>query len=106
MGLFKTKEEKQLELEQRLIELQNQFKDAIDKYHMVNKEVFILKGFKIKDNDINYIYLDKDTPKGYVNSLPYDIFKLPFSMEPYLIKHINKIPMVNSITNINGILRF
>jgi len=80
MGLFKTKEEKQLELEQRLIELQNQFKDAIDKYHMVNKEVFILKGFKIKDNDINYIYLDKDTPKGYVNSLPYDIFKLRYGI--------------------------
>lgn len=87
MGLFKTKEEKLKILEDKLIHLNDKFGDTFNHYHMVNKEVFILKGFKIKNGELFYVFLDKDTPKGYTNSYPinhlYDRFGIDFRKTYY-----------------------
>ncbi len=76
--LFKSKEEKQKNLEKELVELNNKYFKEINSYCKINCYIFILKGFKIENNKIYIQYIDKDTINGYVNNVELWFFELKY----------------------------
>jgi hypothetical protein len=78
MKWFKTKEQKLKELEEELTNLNTKYSNEIDSYCKIREYIFILRGFKIEDNKIFVKYVDKNTPKDYVNSAPLYYFHVAF----------------------------
>jgi hypothetical protein len=72
---FKTKEQKEQELQAELIHIRVKYKEEIDSYCKINNWIFILSGFKIEDNKICVQFVDKDTMKDYTNYLRLDWFE-------------------------------
>ena len=61
MKFFKTQEEKTKELQNELEELQKKFSRQINTYCKIGDFIFIFVGFKIRDNRIQVIFIDKNT---------------------------------------------
>lgn len=66
----KTKEQKEQDLQSKLNQLQEKYKDVIKSYCMVGNHIFIFKGFEIKDNDIRILFYDENTPESMISSTP------------------------------------
>jgi len=84
MGFFKTKEEKQLLLTQKLNSLNEKYKSVINHFCMINTYVFIVKGFYIKDDKIMISGIQHDTAKGYSDGFEFRMFN--YKWETDLIK--------------------
>jgi hypothetical protein len=75
---FKSKEEKERELQAELIELRVKYAKETDCYCKIDNWIFILKGFKIENKKICIQFVDKDTPEGYVNYIEVSWFELKY----------------------------
>lgn len=63
--LFKSKEQKQKELQEELDKLQEKYSSEINSYCKIGDYIFILLGFKIDKNKICVKFEDKNTMPGY-----------------------------------------
>lgn len=75
MKLFKTKEERTLIKNQKMLnevnELNLKYKDELKTYCMINSYIFIFHKFSIKDGEIYVEFTDANTPKGCIKQVPY-----------------------------------
>jgi hypothetical protein len=78
MKLFKSKEEKLIDLEKEFNKLNDEYKDIIGKYCMIGTYVFKFKGFKIDRDKIAIQFVDKDTPNGYTNYMNFDAWLMRY----------------------------
>jgi len=67
MSWFKTKKQKEEELQAELNDLIIKYAEEINSYCKIYSYIFILKGFSIANNKICVEYIDKDTVEGCVN---------------------------------------
>ena len=75
---IKSDEEKEEELQAKLVELETKFKDEINNYCKLGDYIFIFKGFKIDNGKICVKFKDGNTVEGYTNYYELSWFDLKF----------------------------
>jgi hypothetical protein len=75
-NLFKCKEKKENDLESKVIELNEKYKDEIDCFCKIGNYIFVFRGFKQEKGKIHVRYVDKETIPGYTSYAPLWLFEM------------------------------
>lgn len=96
----KTKEEKILNLESRLEELNIRYADQINSYCKINNFIFILIGFDIQDNRIVVKFISSDTVKGCVTIADLAIFEMRYGMSDFRLARVQFLSFKENLAKI------
>lgn len=80
--ILQEKLEKENELNDELISLNNKYEKYIDLLHFSGDELFVFKGFYIKDGEIIIQFITPTTPEGFYSNMKYYWFKSKYGMNP------------------------
>jgi hypothetical protein len=81
----KTKEEKIQELQKKVNELNEKWKNEINSYCKINNYIFILKGFKHDGKYVCIQFVDKDTPEEFISYNRYSWWELKYEQTDFNI---------------------
>jgi len=93
-------EDKQAALENRLNALNFKYSDIINSYCKVNDNVFIFRGFKIKDGNISVCYFGKDSLEGYHNIIDLDFWEMRYGDSDFDKYRVNWLKFKESLEKI------
>ena len=85
-NFFKQKEKRQKSLIKNLRELTEEYEEYFNCYSFTGKNIIIYKKFEIVNNELVLVFIDKDTPRGYVSNKPFWVLQMQYD-ENFIKKH-------------------
>lgn len=96
----KTQKEKIQELQDEVDKLNIQWKNVINSYCKIGNYIFILKGFKHDEKQVCVRFIDKDTPKDYINYLPLWVFKAKYDIYDFNVARYQFVKFKDELNKI------